>query len=108
MRAGGFLIALCISIHAGVCPSAAAPPAELPENGIDKKLIWDSNRNAIVKLRVFMNEPKSDVPVATGTGVIVSAEGYILTAMARLGPEDDWRSPTPGVAPKRRLQVVGL
>ena len=35
-----------------------------------------------------MNEPKSDVPVATVTGVIVSAEGYILTGHGKIEPSD--------------------
>jgi Trypsin-like peptidase domain len=88
--------------------SSQATSAELPENGIDKKLIWDSNRNSVVKLRVFLNETKSDTPVVTRTGVVVSSDGYILTAMKGLGSEEDWKSPTPGTLPKRRMDVIGL
>jgi hypothetical protein len=76
---------------------------------IDKGKIWDANRGAVVKIHAFgtgaNNSPKS---IDAGTGIFVSREGYILTALHVVGKDEDWSKVGPDQMPDRRVEVTLL
>lgn len=81
--------------------AAAAEP-------IDKEKIWQDNKNSVVQIHAFgtgaNGAPKN---VDAGTGVFVSANGYILTALHVVGADSDWQQ-LPDGSVDRKVQVIGL
>jgi S1-C subfamily serine protease len=76
---------------------------------VDKGKIWDANRGAVVKIHTFgtgaNNSPKS---IDAGTGIFVSREGYILTALHVVGKDEDWSKVGPDHMPDRHVEVTLL
>jgi Trypsin-like peptidase domain len=93
----------------GMSPLAllAIPLSALAEP-IDKEKIWQDNKNSIVQIHAFgtgaNGSPKS---VDAGTGVFVSANGYILTALHVVGADADWQQ-LPDGSVDRKIQIIGL
>ena len=75
---------------------------------IDLEAVWNKNWPAVVQLKVTGRYANGDpAPVQTGTGVMVRADGTIITALHVVGPDDDWFE-LPGGARERKVEVIGL
>lgn len=95
------------AVFAFLLTLAGASPAW--GEAIDKSRIWDANRTTVVKLHAFGTgadgAPKS---IDVGTGIFVSPEGYIVTALHVVGLDDDWQKVGPQQKPDRHVEVTAL
>ncbi|MDG4881997.1 serine protease [Mesorhizobium sp. WSM4884] len=83
--------------------------AEAWGQAIDKDKIWNDNRGAVVQIHAFgTGADGSRKPIDAGTGVFVSPEGYILTALHVVGKDDDWAKVGPDQTPDRHVEVTLL
>jgi hypothetical protein len=82
-------------------------PVAAAAQSIDRAKIWNENNQAVVKLMVSGRDAGgSPVPVRTGSGIIVDADGVIVTALDLVGRDDDWFEE--GGRRDRRVEVIWL
>ena len=86
----------------------ATPPALVHAEPLDRTAIWQANNQSMVKIKVTGRDGAGQ-PVApiTGTGVIVSRSGMIVTALHVIGKDTDWFSDPTGKL-DRQVRVTGF
>ena len=76
---------------------------------IDKNAVVTANQPAMVKVQAFGTAADGTVRAAdVGTGVFVSSDGYILTALHVVGRDDEWQKLGPDQLPNRHVEVTVL
>jgi hypothetical protein len=86
-----------------------APATAIAQQIIDIEAVWNKNWPAVVQLKVTGRDANGD-PVLrgrTGTGVMVRANGTIITALHVVGHDEEWFE-LPGGARDRKVEVIGL
>ncbi|MGE0848274.1 MAG: serine protease [Hyphomicrobiaceae bacterium] len=91
------------SVTMGILAQGASSQA------IDKNRIWEDHKTAVVRLRASgTGADGTEKALQQGTGVIISSDGFILTALHVVGFDEDWQRDGPQKIPQRRVEVQAL